>query len=148
MREVAQPLVDMVATTPYSAIASVHQDPTDPLPVWDGAALLREFPEAAVDALVATAGPDVDIPLILAEVRYLGGALARQPEVPNAVGGRDAAFSVYVVGPYPPALHGIVDAAGRQCWPRWHRGRPATRRSTSRRMRRRRRTSGGPGPRR
>lgn len=35
-----------------------------------------------------------------------------QPEVPNAVGGRDAAFSVYVVGPYPPALHGIVDAVG------------------------------------
>ncbi|HTM85143.1 MAG TPA: hypothetical protein VL179_09640 [Mycobacterium sp.] len=50
--------------------------------------------------------------MILAEVRYLGGALARQPEVPNAVGGRDAAFSVYVVGPYPPPLHGIVDAAG------------------------------------
>ena len=51
MREVAQPLVDMVATTPYSAIASVHQDPVDPLPVWDGSALLREFPAAAVDAL-------------------------------------------------------------------------------------------------
>ncbi|MEO7374120.1 MAG: FAD-binding protein [Terrimesophilobacter sp.] len=112
MREVAPPLVDVVATTPYSAIASVHQDPTDPLPAWDGSALLREFPAAAVDALLATAGPDVDIPLIMAEVRYLGGALARQPEVPNAVGGRDAAFSVYVVGRYPPALHGIVDAAG------------------------------------
>jgi FAD/FMN-containing dehydrogenase len=112
MREVARPLVDMVATTPYAAISSVHQDPVDPLPVWDGSALLREFPAAAVDALLATAGPDVDIPLILAEVRYLGGAQARQPEVPNAVGGRDAAFSVYVVGPYPPELHGIVDAAG------------------------------------
>ena len=56
MREVAQPLVDMVATTPYSAIASVHQDPVDPLPAWDGSALLREFPAAAVDALLASRG--------------------------------------------------------------------------------------------
>ncbi|MEO9014455.1 MAG: FAD-binding oxidoreductase, partial [Terrimesophilobacter sp.] len=82
MREVAHPLVDMVAMTPYSAIGSVHQDPVDPLPAWDGSALLRELPEAAVDALLAAAGPDVEIPLILAEVRYLGGALARQPELP------------------------------------------------------------------
>ena len=31
-------------------------------------------------------------------IRHLGGALAREPEIPNAVGHRDAAYSLTVLG--------------------------------------------------
>lgn len=112
MRAVREPLVDMVARMPYAAINSVHQDPTDPMEFWDGGLLLSELAVETVDALLATAGPAVDVPLIIAEIRLLGGALAREAQPPNAARGRDAAFLAVAIGPYPPPLRAAVDAAG------------------------------------
>lgn len=112
MRAAAEPLFDLVGRTPYAAIASVHQDPEGPLPAWDRGQLLRELPAEAVDALLETAGPGVDVPLIMVEVRLLGGALAREPRPGNAVGGRDAAFALGVIGAFPPPLQQAVTAAG------------------------------------
>lgn len=113
MRRAGTPLVDLVGMMPYAAIGSVHQDPTDPMPVWEGSMLLRDLDAQAIDALLGAAGPDVEVPLIMAEIRHLGGALSRGPEHENAVGGRDATFSMFVIGPYPPPLMGAVEAAGR-----------------------------------
>lgn len=112
MRGTAGALVDMVAMMPYSLIGSVHQDPTDPMPAWDASLLLGSLDAGAIDALLETAGPKLRIPLILAELRHLGGAFARQPKHPNAVGRRDAAFAVNVVGPYAPPLQEAVAASG------------------------------------
>ena len=108
------PVINLVALMPYAAIASVHQDPSDPMPAWDGSMLLQDFPAAAVDALLGAAGPAVDVPIIMAEVRHLGGAFTRGPVGGNAVGGRDAAFNFGVIAPYPPHLQEIVDAAGNE----------------------------------
>lgn len=113
MRAAATPILDLVALTPYSAIATLHNDPTEPMPAWDGSALLDELPAEAVDALLHVAGPGVDSPLVIVEIRQFGGALSRPAAVPNAVGGREAAFSVVVIGPYPPPLQKAVRAAGR-----------------------------------
>jgi hypothetical protein len=49
----------------------------------------------------------------MAEIRLMGGALARQPQVPNAVAGRDGAFAVLVLGPAVPELAQVVPAIGR-----------------------------------
>lgn len=111
MRAAAVPLLDLVDVNPAAAIASVHQDPTDPMPARDQATLLHDLPPDAVDALLTTAGPDVDVPLIIVEIRLMGGALRRPGEHASAVGGRDAAWSVGVIGPYPPPLRDAVDAA-------------------------------------
>ncbi|QJY45971.1 FAD-binding oxidoreductase [Pseudonocardia broussonetiae] len=99
MRAVAAPLMDLVAEMPFAAVDSIHMDPTEPMPVWDRGATLRELPAEAVDALLAVAGPDVQVPLIMVEVRHLGGAVGRPARVPSAVAGRDAAFSLLAVGP-------------------------------------------------
>jgi UDP-N-acetylenolpyruvoylglucosamine reductase len=56
---------------------SIHVDPVDPLPAWEKGMGLAELSAEAVDALLATAGPQLDIPLIMVEVRQLGGALGR-----------------------------------------------------------------------
>lgn len=48
-------------------------DPTDSMPVWERGATLRELPAEAVDELLAAAGPGVEVPLIMVEVRHLGG---------------------------------------------------------------------------
>lgn len=111
MRAAATPVLDLVEVTPAAAIGSVHQDPTDPMPARDDSLRLRELTPAAVDALLATAGPGVDTPLIMAEVRLMGGALTDAGPHDSAVGGRDGAFNVCVIGPYPPPLRAAVDAA-------------------------------------
>src|SRR3954447_12572335 len=112
LRAAATPMIDMVRDMPFAEVDSIHMDPTDPLPAWHDGRLLHDFAADAVDALVATAGPDVDVPLIFAEVRHMGGALGRQAAVPNAVAGRDAAFFVFVLGPAAPGLTEAVKAAG------------------------------------
>ncbi|GAY09469.1 FAD-binding oxidoreductase [Pseudonocardia sp. N23] len=98
MRTVATPVMDTVSDLPYAAVDAVHMDPTSPMPVWDRGGALRELPAEAVDALLAAAGPGVDAPLAMVEVRLLGGAIGRAPAIANAVSGREAAFSVYSVG--------------------------------------------------
>jgi FAD/FMN-containing dehydrogenase len=112
LRAVATPVVDMVRDMPFTEADSIHMDPTDPQPAWHDGRLLASFPAEAVDALVAAAGPDVDVPLIFAEVRHMGGALGRPAAVPNAVAGRDGAFSLFVLGPAIPGLTEAVAAAG------------------------------------
>ena len=92
---------------------SIHMDPVDPVPAWEKGQLLTGLPEEAVDALLAVAGPQAEIPLMMVEIRLLGGALGRPAKVPNAVPGRDAAFSMFALGPGVPELAGIVPAVGR-----------------------------------
>ena len=112
MRATAPALMDVVADLPFAAIDAVHMDPTEPMPAWDRGAALAELPAAAVDAVLAQAGPGVASPLTLVEIRLLGGALARAPRVPNAVTGRDAAFSVFTVGVTAASSVEAVAAAG------------------------------------
>jgi FAD/FMN-containing dehydrogenase len=112
MRRVAPALIDGVGELPYTRSAEIHQDPTDPLPAWEQGGLLRELPEAAVERLLEIAGPGVETPLLMVELRHMGGALRRPPREPNAVGGRDGAFSVWSLGLLIPEIADIVPRAG------------------------------------
>ena len=94
LRAAAPALIDTVAEMPYTAIAAIHADPVEPAPTYEMSALLREFPAEAAQALIAAAGPGADTPVGTIEVRQLGGALGREPRMPNAVGNRDAAFQL------------------------------------------------------
>ncbi|WP_436535008.1 FAD-binding oxidoreductase [Actinoplanes sp. HUAS TT8] len=120
-RDLGTPIIDAVGILPYAAIASVHSDPVDPLPLFEHGALLRELPKEAVDTVLRFAGPDAASPLVLAEIRHMGGALSRTPEVPNAVGNRDdTLYNVFLVAaggpPDAAVLHGyeqqLIDALG------------------------------------
>jgi FAD/FMN-containing dehydrogenase len=95
MRAVAEPIMDTVADLPYPAIDAVHMDPTDPMPSWDRGCSLAALDAETTDTVLAHAAGS---PLAMIEIRLLGGAIARRPEVPNAVSGRDAAFAVFAVG--------------------------------------------------
>ena len=104
MRRVATPLLDSVAPMSFAAVDGIHMDPTEPMPAVMRGGLLHSMPDALVDSLLAVAGPDVEVPLAMVELRLMGGALARPAAVPNAVAGREGAFSLSVVAPAPPAL--------------------------------------------
>ncbi|WP_239083423.1 BBE domain-containing protein [Asanoa ishikariensis] len=73
---------------PYTEVASIHSEPTEPLPYYERSITLREFPAAAQDKLVELVGPDSGTTLVIAELRALGGAWDREPAVPNAVATR------------------------------------------------------------
>lgn len=111
LRAVAPPLLDTVTELPFTAIAAVHLDPADPMPVVERTAQLAGLPDEAVDALLAVAGPGADVPVTMVEVRHLGGALDRQPAVPNAVSGRGAPYNLFVASIAPPELHATAHAA-------------------------------------
>ncbi len=109
IRESARVLVDDVALKPYTAIDSVHTDPLDPMPAFEAGTVLTEFPEEAVEALLALAGPGSESPQVLVEVRQMGGAIAREGEHESAFSSRGAAYSVLTVG--IPEVPGVEEHA-------------------------------------
>ena len=73
------PELDTAAMIPAAALGQLTMDPSQPTPGEGNGAFLADFPAAAIDALVAVAGPDAGTPPDSVEVRHLGGALARPP---------------------------------------------------------------------
>ncbi|HEX3591392.1 MAG TPA: FAD-binding oxidoreductase [Pseudonocardiaceae bacterium] len=112
LRKIAVSVADTTAEMPYQATGAIHSDPVEPFPLCDHNSLLRELDEDAVDALIDVAGPDTSCPLRIVELRHLGGALSRPPEMPNAVGHRGAEFLLYTAGvasTAEPAQAAVVD---------------------------------------
>jgi len=98
MRAIAPSILDTVAEMPYTSIGAVHMDPPEPIPYWDRSTMLAELPKKAVDEFVALTGPDSDCPLVSVEIRQLGGAMNREPAVPNAVPTRGLPFVMFAFG--------------------------------------------------
>lgn len=114
MRAVAPALLDAVADMPYAHSGSIHRDPHLPIPFYHSGVLFREVNGDTVDALLGACGPDTNIPMILWELRQLGGGFARGPAAGNAVGGRDAAWGISIVGlNTPQTAAAVAEGLGR-----------------------------------
>lgn len=95
--------VDTFAVIPAAALASVSMDPIDPLPVLGHTELLTELTPAAIDAVLAVAGPGSGSPLVMFELRRLGGALVGPPDALSPMAHTSAMFSVNAIGITPAA---------------------------------------------
>jgi hypothetical protein len=106
LRGVAPALIDAVGDMAAADIGSIHSDPTDPIPLWDGNVqrLLTHADAGFAAALLAAVGPDVDVPVVAAEVRHLGGATRRDVSEGSAVGGRNSDYSLLLAGVPDPSL--------------------------------------------
>jgi FAD/FMN-containing dehydrogenase len=106
------PVTDTVAEMPYTAVGSIHAEPTDPVPFHARNTVLGSFDAAAVAELLHHAGPDADAPYLV-ELRLMGGALARPGAVPSALSRRDGAFVLYAGAAAEaervPELHAAYD---------------------------------------
>ncbi|MCA0251794.1 MAG: FAD-binding oxidoreductase [Actinobacteria bacterium] len=71
------PELDTFGRVPAPALTRMHMDPEGPTPSVSNSLVLRELPAAAVDALLAAAGPESGSSLLAAEIRHLGGAVGR-----------------------------------------------------------------------
>ncbi|GLW05349.1 oxidoreductase [Microtetraspora sp. NBRC 13810] len=94
LRDIGPRLLDTAGEMPYARVGSIHHEPTDPVAAYDRVTMLAGLDAAVVDTLLSLAGPQAGTALAV-ELRHFGGAYARPPAVPNAVGGRDAAFSLF-----------------------------------------------------
>jgi hypothetical protein len=79
-----EPLLDLFGPLPFTEIATVSNDPVDPLPAMTTCELFDSLPDEAVDEVVRATFPG-GMPLVLfSEFRHCGGAIARNaPGAPN-----------------------------------------------------------------
>jgi FAD/FMN-containing dehydrogenase len=107
------PEIDTVATMPTSELIHVHMDPPHPVPGdGDHAMIGSRMPRAGIDAFVAAFRSDAGSPLLMAELRQLGGAFARSAPGHGAAGTFDAAYSMFSVGMTPtPEIAAAVACA-------------------------------------
>lgn len=105
LREVAQPVLGGFGPMPSAGVARLHGDPEDPIPAIGDGILLEDLDNEGIEAFLRIAGPGS--PLLAAELRQLGGALAVPPADAGARGhleGRFALFGAGVPGAPFPAL--------------------------------------------
>jgi FAD/FMN-containing dehydrogenase len=103
--EIGEPIMDTFAQMPSAGLSHIHMDPEQPVPGIGEGMTLAELPDAAIDAFAEVAGPDSGSPLLLSEIRQLGGALGRPAAGAGALSHLDAGFVMYSVGlPMTPEL--------------------------------------------
>ena len=73
-------------------------DPEPPVPALGHHRLLAELPDDAINAIIDIAGPESGSPLLLAELRHLGGALGRPADNSGALDKLDAEFVMLGIG--------------------------------------------------
>jgi hypothetical protein len=111
LRALGEPIIDTFAQIPAAGLSQIHMDPEQPTPGIGHHALLSELPDEAIDAFVGVAGPEAGSPLLLAELRQLGGALARPGDRAGALSELDAAFLLSGIGvPMSPELAEAIPA--------------------------------------
>jgi FAD/FMN-containing dehydrogenase len=96
-----RPELDTFAAMPAAGLIRVHGDPEEPMPVVSDQGMLADLPREAVEAFVEVAGPGSGSPLMIAELRQLGGALARRAERPAALPSLAGGFVMFAGTPAP-----------------------------------------------
>jgi FAD/FMN-containing dehydrogenase len=112
LREIGEPVLDSFEKMPAAGLTRIAMDPEPPVPGLGHHRLLTELPDDAIGTFVDVAGPESGAPLLLAELRQLGGALRRPAENGGALEKLDEEFVMQGVGMLmDPALVGPINGA-------------------------------------
>jgi FAD binding domain/Berberine and berberine like len=98
LREAAPLVMDTFATMPATGLVRLHGDPEQPVPGIGDGFMVSELTPEAVDAFVEVGGPGSESPLLMLELRQLGGALAEAGDEAGALSSLDSEYSLYGVG--------------------------------------------------
>ncbi|MFI5028848.1 MAG: FAD-binding oxidoreductase [Solirubrobacterales bacterium] len=111
LREIGETIMDTYAWMPTAGLSRIHMDPETPVPGIGEGGLVTELSDEAIDAFVGVAGPGSGSPLLLSEIRQLGGAFGRPAEGSGALSHLDSGFVMYSVGmPMTPELGEAIPA--------------------------------------
>jgi hypothetical protein len=105
-------VLDTVAPTPVRELSRLHMDPEGPAPGAGDGGMLDDVDDELIDRFVDHV---VGTPILSAELRHLGGAVARRSSQHGAIDAWEAPFITYAVGiaPTPEAKHVVEDAVAR-----------------------------------
>jgi hypothetical protein len=104
------PIMDTVAPMPVAELSRLHMDPEGPAPGVGDGGMLSDVDDELIDAFVEHV---VGTPILSAELRHLGGAVARRSSLHGAIDAWEAPYITYVLGIAPtPELgaevHGLI----------------------------------------
>jgi UDP-N-acetylenolpyruvoylglucosamine reductase len=103
------PAMDTFAEMPLPALSHLHMDPEHPVPGHGDGQMLDALTDDAIDAFVETV---VGKPILGAEIRHLGGAVARVQPGHGAAAAFAAPYITFAVGIAPtPEAHAAVAQA-------------------------------------
>ncbi|MFE4196251.1 FAD-binding oxidoreductase [Paenarthrobacter sp. NPDC056912] len=111
MRLSAPFMMDRTGPLDPTQFDTIHEDPDQPVPVREHGFLLDRLDDAAAQAILRHFGPGVESPVLMAELRLLGGALAKSADGEDCVGARDAAFSFFMGAIAVPPVMELLPSA-------------------------------------
>jgi FAD/FMN-containing dehydrogenase len=121
------PQMDTFRELPVQELKHLHMDPEQPVPGAGDGMVLADVNDAAIDALVQTAGNGSRSPLLSVELRHAGGALGRSAPGGGAVSSVDGRFVLFAVGMAPTPQAGAAVKAHvelvQNALARWDSGR-------------------------
>jgi FAD/FMN-containing dehydrogenase len=91
------PDANSLSELPFTAVASINNDPVAPAPAHPSSDMLNELSDEVIEIMVRYA-TNPQAPIVYSEVRHAGGAIARVDAHANAIGNRDAAFYLQIGG--------------------------------------------------
>ncbi|MFD5745725.1 FAD-binding oxidoreductase [Streptomyces sp. NPDC127033] len=98
LRALGPVLADSLREMPYTDSAAIHSDPEQPHAYYGDSAMIRTPDAGTVRELLAATGPAAPV-MCVVQLNHLGGALAKEPDVPGAVPHREAEFLVRLLSP-------------------------------------------------
>lgn len=108
LRALAPVELDALGPMALADVATIHADPTEPGPGWGWGTLLEKIDDDFATVLTEQFNPTAPIPFLAIELRQLGQATSQDVPGGSAVGGRDGAFAIHVIGAPDPALFAEV----------------------------------------
>jgi len=105
------PVFDTFGVLPYEMMDMISMDPVDPMGAYGHSEMLRDLSPETRETLVKLAGANSGSPLIMLEMRQLGGALNRPPSDLNPMGRSDCKFILNGIGAtFSPEMAQAVQA--------------------------------------
>jgi FAD/FMN-containing dehydrogenase len=103
------PEMDTFADIPPVGLSRIHMDPEEPMPGISDSMMLDGLDADTVDRLVDAAGPGSGSPLLMVELRHLGGALGRYAG--GALSRFEGEYLYFAAGiPMDPAVVAALEA--------------------------------------
>ncbi len=104
------PVMDTIAPMPIAELSRLHMDPEGPAPGVGDGGMLSDVDDELIDGFVERV---VGTPILSAELRHLGGAVARRSSLHGAIDAWEAPYITYALGIAPTpelgaAVHGFV----------------------------------------
>jgi len=112
LRAAAPAMMDNVGVLPVAAIATIHNDPTDPGKAWTSGGMLSSVDQDLATAVLGVVGAGKQVPLVAFELRHIGAATGTDVAGGSAVGGRGNDFTFMLIASLmQPGIEGAVEAA-------------------------------------